>query len=199
MSEIRVFAHDNGVIDDNAKRDDQREKRYHVDGQPRDIHQSNRAEHGHRNTRRHPERSARVEEQEQQQHHQAEPHSPVIDQNIQPPGDGLRAGADQVDAGARWQRQREVFRDLRHLRLNANCVASVGAIHPHGDRRVIAPEIGALPVSAFNQNGRHIADGQLGAVRVGSQDNRRNLRGVSFGNPGAHPRIAPRHVARRIR
>ena len=94
-AEICVFAHHDGVIHHDPQRDNQAKERDHVDRQPADIHQRNGCKHGRRDASGYPECNAGVEEQKQQDHHQPEAHQPVVDQNIEPPGDCLCAGANK--------------------------------------------------------------------------------------------------------
>jgi hypothetical protein len=100
VSEIGVFAHDDGVVHHDPQRDDQREKRDHVERQPGGIHQRDGRDQRHGDARRDPEGRARVEEQEQQPHHQRQAQQRVVQKDVQTARDRLRPGADQVDGRA---------------------------------------------------------------------------------------------------
>ena len=96
-AEIGMFAHHNGIIDNNAQGDDQREQRDHVDRDPDRIHQRNRGQHRHRDTKGDPERSARVQKQKQQTNHEHQPRQTIVEQDIQTPLDQFSAAIGQRD------------------------------------------------------------------------------------------------------
>ena len=196
--EIGVFANHNGVIHHDPQRDDQREQRNHVDGDPSHIHHRNRRQHRSRNPRRNPERRAGIQEQKQQQNHQPQPHQPVFQQDVQAAGNHFRARADQVDPDLGRQGQQHLFRDLFHLALNFNRITPGRAVNPHRDCRIIANVIGTVTVHTRHQHPRDIAHCQGRSISIAAQHNRRDLVGAAFGDPRAHPCIGTRHITRRI-
>ena len=67
---ISMFADHNRIIDNNPQRDNQRKQRHHIDRDTRHIHQRNRSHHRGWDTGCDPKRSAGVQKQKQQPHHQ---------------------------------------------------------------------------------------------------------------------------------
>ena len=102
---VGMFAHYNGIIHHDPKRDDQRKERDHIDRQPRQIHQRNCSHHRHRYARRDPKCGARIQEQEQQPRHQGQPCKPVFQQDVQTARYCLCARADQINGDPFGQRQ----------------------------------------------------------------------------------------------
>ena len=129
-AKIGVFADDDGVVHDDAKRQDQREKRDHVEGQPEGLHHRHRRQHGDRNARRDPEGRARVQEQEQDRDHKAKAHRAVLDQDIQPRPDVVGPDPDHVDLDPGGQRLTHLFRDLLDGCLNVEGIALGRTVDP---------------------------------------------------------------------
>jgi hypothetical protein len=143
-------------------------------------------------------RRARVQEQEQEPHDEREAHRPVLEQDVEPPGDRLGPRADEVERHARGQPALHLGRDLLDRALDADRVALLGPVDPHGDGGVVAHEVGAFPVHALDPHGRHVAHGQRRPVGVGAEHDRRDL----VGRPLLHPRPhagGPGDLARRVR
>ena len=181
---ISVFANNNGVVHHDPQGDNQREQRYHVDGQSRRIHQRNRTAHGHRNTRRNPERGARIQEHEQQRDHHREAEKRVLIQDIQAPRDQFGARTDQINTGPSRQRRRIALRDLFNGLLHLDGVTRRGAVNANGDGGIVADKIRTLTVDTLNEHPRDIANRQGRATGVRSQNNRLNLIGGAFFDAG---------------
>ena len=194
---VGVFAHDDGVIHHDAGGDDQRKKRDHVDRQPAQIHQRNRGQHRHRDAGGNPEGGARVQEQKQQDHHKAQAHQPVVQQDVQAAGDRLGPCADQVDRGALGQGLHHLVGDILHHALDLDRIALVGPVDPHRDGRVFAHEIAPQARCALDRDRGHVAHGQVGAIGVRPQHDAGDLVGGPFFDPGADAGIGPGDVARR--
>ena len=82
-AKVGVFAHNDGVVDNYAERDDQSKERDHVDRQTGEIHDRNGCQHGHGNTRGDPEGGTRVQEKKEQRNHKSKAHQAVVEQDIQ--------------------------------------------------------------------------------------------------------------------
>ena len=130
-AEICMFANDDGIIHHDAQRDDQPKERDHVDRQAKRIHQRDGCKHGRWYARSHPERGAQIEEQEQQAQHKAQPHQPVIHQQIEAARDRLGPGADQLHRDALRHRELHLGHNLFDLRLNVDGVPCIRAVHPN--------------------------------------------------------------------
>ena len=192
---IGVFAHDNGIVHHDPQRNDQREKRDHVDRDPEPVHQRHSGQHRSRNTRCNPESDARVQEQEQQQNNQRQTGQTVVQQDVQTPRDLFGACPDQIDFGASRQFRLKLGRDLFDSTLDADGVATGVTVDPDGDRGVFAHEIAAFACDAFDKDCAHVADGQLGAILIGSQDNPLNLFSAALFGAGADTGVGPLHFA----
>ena len=67
---IRMFANHDRIIHNDAKRDDQRKQRNHINRDPRSIHHRQSGQHRGRNAGRHPKGGARIQKQKQQDQYQ---------------------------------------------------------------------------------------------------------------------------------
>ena len=157
---VRVFAHNDRIINHDAKRDDQPEQRDHIDRDPPRIHQRNRRGHRRRYARGHPKGRTRIQKEEQQPHHQCEPHQPVINQQVQPPGDRLRPRADQLYRHALGQHHSHIRRDAFDAMLDTDGIPPVRAVNTHRDRGIIPHEIPYLAVGALLDHPCHVPDQQ---------------------------------------
>jgi hypothetical protein len=183
VSVIGVFPHDDGVVHHDPQRDDQREKRDHVDRETRGIHQRDGRDQRHGNARRDPEGGARVEEQEQQPTTSARPSSALSRRMFRRP--------EIASARVRIRSMDVPFRQARFssaatafdLPLDGDGVAVLGPVHADRDGRVLAHEIGALPVGSANDDPGHVADGQRRSVVVGPQRQRRDPLGAAVAAP----------------
>ena len=156
-----MLAHDNRIVHNDAQRDDEAEQRNDVNRQTRHIHEGDGGHHGDRNTCGDPKSSPRIQEQKEQDDHEAKPHQPAVNQDVQARANHFGAGADQLDRDAGWQGRLQLRRHIGNGRLHRNSIALVGAINTDRHGRVRPHEIGARAVDAFTRHGRHIPDPQL--------------------------------------
>ena len=103
----RVFAHHDGVVDDDAEHHDQREQRHHVDRLIRRKHRRQRRHHRHRDAHRDPQGDGAVEEDEEHREHQQQPPEAVAQKEVYAVVDGLRRDVVLFDRHARRQFRRE--------------------------------------------------------------------------------------------
>ena len=197
-TEIRMFAHHDRVVDDDAERDDEREERDHVEGDAGGVHQRERRRHRHRNAGGDPEGGAAVQKQEQKRHDEAEAHQSVFEENVETLRNVLGPPPDEVDPGASGQPRLHLGGDLLDLALDLDSVTPRRPVNPDRHRRVVTDEIGAVAVWASDQYACHIADGEIAAAGFGAQHDPRDLVGRPLGDPGAHAGRA-RNVAGRAR
>ena len=115
-----MFANHNCIIHHDPQRDDQREKRDHVDRNAYRIHQRNRSQHRHRNTKGDPESGARIQKQEQQPHDQHQTGQAVIQQYVQTRLDQLCPPVRQRNRHTIGKRGRQLLCDLFNRLLHPN-------------------------------------------------------------------------------
>ena len=80
---VDVFARDDGVVDNDAERDDEGEHGHHVDRHVHPRQEQQRAEKGCWNPHRHPESEFEFKERTQQDQHQHQPDETVLHQQVQ--------------------------------------------------------------------------------------------------------------------
>ena len=192
---IGMFAHHDGIVDHDAKGDDQREKRDHVDRDPGRIHQRRCRQQRHGDARRHPERGAGVQEQKKQPHHQCQPQHRVIQQRLEPARDLFGSGADEIDGGPLGQGAGHVAGNLFNLFLDADCISPVRTVNAHRHGRIAPHEIPPLARRTETADRRHIAHPEGRAARIDAQGDGRNLVRVALLHTSAHARIGAGHIA----
>ena len=183
---IRVFAHDDRVVDHDPQRDDQREERDHVERQSRRIHQRDGRDQRHGDAGGDPEGRARVQEQEQKPHHKREAHKRVVQKDVEAARDRLGAGPDQVDGSALGKARLELRRDVLDQPLDGDGVPVLGAVDADRNSRILAHEIGAVPVGAAHLDPGDVTDGQRRTVVIRPEGEGRDPLGAAGGGPGAH-------------
>ena len=194
---VGMFAHHDGVVHDDAQRQDQREQRDHVDRHADRVHHRHRRQQRRRDARRDPDRGAGVQKQEQQAQDQPQPHQRIVQKQRQPGRDLFRPRPNQFHRNPLRQGRRQRVDGRLHVLLHADRVARCAALDGHRDRRVAVDEIGHAPVDARVAHLRHVTDGQLRPVGQRGQDQSRDLFGGARLGPRAHARYARCHVARR--
>ena len=192
-----MLADNDGVVDHDAERDDERKKRDHVDGQPGGEHDRNGCGHGDRNAGGDPERRAGVQEQEQQGNDKGQADEPVVQKYVQAARDRFRQRSDQVDFNPRRQGCLHFGGDVLDLALHADRVAIGRTVNADRDRGIRADKIGTIPVHLPDPDSGHVSYGERRAVLRRAKDNGGDLAGGSLGHAGAHAGGA-RNVSGRI-
>ena len=150
-----MLADDDGIVDDDAERHDQREEREHVERLPGDPHEPERRHHRDRNAGRNPQRDAAVEEGEEHDHDHEQAGNAVLHQDHDPVGQSLgpHLVLDQL------QRGRQLRSDLREIlvedRIDLELVGAGGALHRQLDR---PQAVGIADGLVRVVGARHIAD-----------------------------------------
>ena len=127
-----------------------------------------------------PPRRARVEEQEQQPHHQREPHPAIAQEQFEPRRNLLRAGAQQVDLDPLGQGRADLIDDALHQALQGNRIALRCARDIDRHRRICADEISAVARGPLNTDLRHVAQPRAGLRDIGAARRNARSRGASL-------------------
>ena len=199
VTEIRVFANDDGVIDHETEADDQCEQRDHVDRQAGGKHHRHGREHGDRNPGRDPECGAGVQEKKQQADDQDQAEQPVVQQNTEPLRNRFSPGSNQFDRDTVRQGQLQFTCSVLDLFLHANGVTKVGTVDANRHRRVLSDEITApLPGPGIIDLG-DVPNHQHRPVRQQPEYDVPDLVRGPFLDPRPNPGRASGHVTGRVR
>ena len=193
-----MLANNNRIVHNNAKRDDQRKQRDHIDRQPPCKHQRNRSQHRNRYTRRNPKRRTCIEKQKQQRHHETKPHQAVVEQNVETPRNRLGPCPDKINRNIGGKRRLKRRSNLLDRMLNTNRIPARRAIHPHRNSGVFSYKICLAPKRALDLKARHITNRQLGAIRQCLDHDLGYLLRAALLHTRTHPRIGPGHIPSRV-
>ncbi len=91
VQKIGVFAHHNGIVDNDPERQDQRKQGEHIDRQPQRPHHAQRRGNRNRNANGNPKGRSHVEKQEQEGKHDQHAVKCIVPQQKHPAKDEVRA------------------------------------------------------------------------------------------------------------
>ena len=173
-----MFAHHDGVVDDDAEHHDQREQCHHVDGLTRRQHRRQRRHHRDRNSHRDPQRDGAVEEGEEHRHHQQEPAETVAQKKVYAVAYRLRRDIVLLHRHARRQVRREFGEDVVDDLQEFEGVVARRALDMQLDRRRAAHRGGRLAGAERVADPRYLAEENALTVGAGADFHFRELRRI---------------------
>ena len=102
---VDALGHHDGVVDDDAGREEEREDRHRVQRRAGGQHHGQGADPGHDHPQGDPERESERQEQRQREKNQQQPQGTVLEQHLEPFPVGLRIVVPDGDPRARGQRR----------------------------------------------------------------------------------------------
>ena len=171
-----TLPHHDGIVDDNADQQEEREQRSHVESQVRTVKEHERTDKGQWNSDRHPERNAKIEEQDQAHQHQDRPDGAIADDLGKTVEDRLDPVAP--DSCLRTKGRLVAGKPTLDTLRDVNKRLSPGCLDSHEDRW-LPVDFGkdVVPDKAVGK-GRHIAQSHDGAIIPGDQGNVLEILGI---------------------